>query len=120
MNRPSVSLPLLLVVIAVLVIAYVVRARHHHQSSPAAQAMTAGKARSAAALGQETGATDLSDDDQAAGVLWARAHPGQRLPDGPAGVRQGLLAGRLASSGWLPSLRINADKNVKDVDRDCG
>jgi hypothetical protein len=90
MNRPSVSLPLLLAVIAALVVAYFVRATHgHQQHSPAARAMLVGKARGEAATAPEGDDKALTDDEEAAGALWARRHAGQRCPADPVAFKNG-------------------------------
>jgi hypothetical protein len=87
MNRPAVSVWLLLGLFAILAIALV--ARHNdHQISRAAQALIAGKARGAADAAREPDDPNLSSDEEAAGALWARRHPGRRcLTDPPAFAR---------------------------------
>jgi hypothetical protein len=95
MSRGTVSLPLLLAVIAVLVVAYFVRAAHgRQQPSPAAQAMMVGKARGKAVTTPEGDDKALTDDEEAAGALWARRHPGQRCPTDPVAFRRGCASAR--------------------------
>jgi hypothetical protein len=94
MNRGTVSLPLLLAVIAALVGAYIVRSLGHHQPSPAARAVMTGKTLGVIANGPEADDNALSADEEAAGVLWARKHPGERCPTDPAGFRRGCEGGK--------------------------
>lgn len=95
MNRGSVSLPLLLAVIAALAVAYFIHATHsRRQPSPAAQAMIVGKAGSEAAIVPGVDDKRLSDDEKAAGALWADKHPSERCPSEPAGFHQGCNGAR--------------------------
>ncbi len=90
MNRGTVSLPLLLAVIAALVVAYFIHASHPHPSH-AAQVMLAGKARGQLDVAQASEDQNLQDDEETAGAMWARQHPGARCPVEPVAFRRGCV-----------------------------
>lgn len=62
---------------------------HPHSADPRAQAIETGQAKAAALAGAEAEDQNLSDDEEAAGALWARRHLGQPCPIDPAPFRQG-------------------------------